>query len=306
VNIVGKIAVIGSMNMDYTIETDTLPNIGETVLANHFFKNIGGKGANQAVAAARLGGEVSLYGSLGLDENGQLIKEQMEKENINVSNLHYVKGSPTGVAFIELFNSDNRILVVPGANQYTNISYIKMVEESLLKHNVFVFQLETPIEILEYLIPILYQSGKIIIVNPAPAKTLKKELIEKITYLIPNEHEYNVVLDENELKLKDLLQKYANKLIVTLGKKGAAYHDGNRLITIPILKVEAVDATGAGDTFTGAFSVAIAKGKSIRESIRFANIAAGLSVTKKGAQTGMPFETEVVEYFGTRREVPGL
>jgi ribokinase len=305
VNIVGKIAVIGSMNMDYTIETDTLPNIGETVLANHFFKNIGGKGANQAVAAARLGGEVSLYGSLGLDENGQLIKEQMEKENINVSNLHYVKESPTGVAFIELFNSDNRILVVPGANQYTNISYIKMVEESLLKHNVFVFQLETPIEILEYLIPILYQSGKIIIVNPAPAKTLKKELIEKITYLIPNEHEYNVVLDENELKLKDLLQKYANKLIVTLGKKGAAYHDGNRLITIPILKVEAVDATGAGDTFTGAFSVAIAKGKSIRESIRFANIAAGLSVTKKGAQTGMPFETEVVEYFGTRREVPG-
>jgi ribokinase len=296
VNIVGKIAVIGSMNMDYIIETNTLPNIGETVLANHFFKNIGGKGANQAVAAARLGGEVSLYGSLGLDENGQMIKEQMTKENINVSNLHFVEENPTGVAFIELINSDNRILVVSGANKYTNISYIKVVEESLLEHDVFVFQLETPIEILEYLVPILYQSGKIIIVNPAPAKTLKKELIEKITYLIPNEHEYNLVLDENELQLNDLLQKYANKLIVTLGKKGAVYHNGNQLIAIPILKVEAVDATGAGDTFTGAFSVAIAKGKSISESIKYANIAAGLSVTKKGAQTGMPFEEEVARY----------
>jgi ribokinase len=296
VNIVGKIAVIGSMNMDYIIETDTLPNIGETVLGNHFFKNIGGKGSNQAVAAARLGGRVSLYGSLGLDENGKMIKDQMVKENINVSNLHYVEDSPTGVAFIELINSDNRILVVSGANQYTNISYIKVVEESLLEHDVFVFQLETPMEILEYLVPILHQSGKIIIVNPAPAKQLKKELIEKITYLIPNEHEYSLVLDEKEIGLKDLLQKYANKLIVTLGKRGAAYHNGNQLITIPILKVEAVDATGAGDTFTGAFSVAIAKGKSIGESIKYANIAAGLSVTKKGAQTGMPFENEVKKY----------
>jgi ribokinase len=296
VNIVGKIAVIGSMNMDYIIETDTLPNIGETVLGNHFFENIGGKGSNQAVAAARLGGRVSLYGSLGLDENGKMIKDQMVKENINVSNLHYVEDSPTGVAFIELINSDNRILVVSGANQYTNISYIKVVEESLLEHDVFVFQLETPMEILEYLVPILHQSGKIIIVNPAPAKQLKKELIEKITYLIPNEHEYSLVLDEKEIGLKDLLQKYANKLIVTLGKRGAAYHNGNQLITIPILKVEAVDATGAGDTFTGAFSVAIAKGKSIGESIKYANIAAGLSVTKKGAQTGMPFENEVKKY----------
>ncbi|XRG77750.1 ribokinase [Rossellomorea sp. GAMAL-10_SWC] len=267
--------------------------MGKTILANNFFKKLGGKGANQAVAAARLEGEVSFYGSLGMDENVQFIQEQLIKENINISLLNYVNDSQTGVAFIELCKSDNRISVVSGANLETNLTYIKNVEKSILEHDVFVFQLETPIEIIDYLVPILHKNGKVIVVNPAPAIKLTKNLLDMITYIIPNEHEYKIVLDEDQIKLEDLLRLYPNKLIVTLGKNGTIYFDGEQQINVPVIKVEAIDTTGAGDTFTGAFSVAISKGKTVNESISFANIAAGISVTKKGAQDGMPYNIDI-------------
>lgn len=290
-----KIAVVGSINLDYFIDSDVLPQLGETVLGKDFFLSIGGKGANQAVAAARLGGKVSLFGSLGDDENSEMIVRKLEKENINLSNLQFVKGKPTGAAFIELCKSDNRIIVVPGANDQTDVNYVKNIASELLQYDVIVFQLETPLQMIQYLVPLLHERGKTIILNPAPAQTLDQELIEKVTYITPNEHEYKMVFNTNE-SIDDLLQKYPNKLIITCGSKGVRFFDGNEDILIPSIEVTPVDSTGAGDTFSGAFAVAISEGKSLSESIRFGNIAAGLSVTKKGAQSGMPSRSEVAQY----------
>ncbi|MBS4189744.1 ribokinase [Bacillus sp. FJAT-49705] len=288
----GKIAVVGSINIDYFIETDRLPKLGETVLGKSFFISLGGKGANQAVAASRLGGEVSLFGSIGDDENSKVLKEKMEKEEVDLSYIHTVKDTPSGAAFIELCNSDNRILVVPGANKNTDVSYINRVVSELLSYDVTLFQLETPIEMIEHIVPILYDHGKTIILNPAPARKMKTEIIEKITYLTPNEHEFEMVLNSKD-QMVDCLRKYPNKLIITCGTKGVAYFNGEKCINVPVVKVEAVDTTGAGDTFSGAFAVAISEGKNLFDSIQFGNAAAGLSVTKKGAQAGMPYRKEV-------------
>ncbi|MDP4086372.1 MAG: ribokinase [Bacillota bacterium] len=287
-----KIAVVGSINIDYFVEARKLPELGETKLGNHFFLSIGGKGANQAVAASRLGAEVALFGSVGKDENSKIFIENMQNETVDLTHLNRVEVAHTGVAFIEICNSENRILVVPGANDYTNVSYITRILDELLVYDVVLFQMETPMQMLEHLIPILNEQGKTIIVNPAPAQKIKESLIEMITYLTPNEYEYQIVLDSDQ-SMEELLRKYPNQLIITCGTKGVVYYDGHSMIQVPVIKVDAVDTTGAGDTFSGAFTVAVSEGKSLFESIQFGNIAAGLSVTKKGAQTGMPYRLEV-------------
>ncbi|RDU38250.1 ribokinase [Neobacillus piezotolerans] len=290
-----KIAVVGSLNIDYFVETDIFPSTGETIMGKGFFMSVGGKGANQAVAAARLGGKVSMFGSVGNDDNGKLLIGKMEKEGVNVSHLNKVEGSNTGVAFIEICNSENRILVISGANQHTNIQYINRIQDRLLEHDIILFQLETPLSMIEYIIPILAKEGKTIILNPAPACQLSSELIANVTFLTPNEHEYPLVLNEKG-ELKETLEKHPNKVIVTCGSRGVYFHEGKGLIKVPAIQVEAVDTTGAGDTFSGAFTLALSEGRTIEESIRFGTIAAGLSVRKKGAQTGMPTRKEM-EHF---------
>ncbi|MFB7141283.1 ribokinase [Gottfriedia sp. NPDC056225] len=287
-----KIAVVGSINMDYFVEAEKLPEIGETLLGNQFFLSVGGKGANQAVAASRLGAEVALFGSVGKDEISEIFIENMKNETLDIKNLNLVEGSHTGVAFIEICNSENRILVVPGANDFTDVSYINRVLEGLLTYDVVLFQMETPIELMEYLIPILHEKGKIIIVNPAPAHKIKAHLFDKITYLTPNEHEYEIVFD-CKLPMEKLLINYPNQLIITCGTDGVVYYDGQEIVRVPAIKVEPVDTTGAGDSFSGAFAVAVSEEKNLYDSIRFGTIVAGLSVTKKGAQTGMPYRSEV-------------
>lgn len=288
----GKIAVVGSINIDYVIEADRLPELGETVLGNHFFLSLGGKGANQAVAASRLGGNVALFGSIGNDENGQIIKGKMQKEKVDLSHLNTIENHPSGAAFIELCDSENRIVVISGANMHTDVSYINSVTAELLKYDVILFQLETPLEMMEHIVPVLAENRKTIILNPAPALKLKEELINKITYLTPNEFEYGLILDSED-SMETLLRRYPNKLIITRGTKGVTYFDGDKQIEVPVIIVDAVDTTGAGDTFSGAFAVGISEGKGLYESIYFGNVAAGLSVTKKGAQTGMPYRKEV-------------
>ncbi|PFH90646.1 ribokinase [Bacillus sp. AFS088145] len=287
-----KIAVVGSINIDYFVEAEKLPEIGETLLGNHFFLSVGGKGSNQAVAASRLGAEVALFGSVGKDEISEIFIENMKNETVDITNLNVVEGSHTGVAFIEICNSVNRILVVPGANDFTDVNYITKVLDELLTYDVVLFQMETPMELIEYLIPILHEKGKIIIVNPAPAKKIKEDLLEKITYLTPNEHEYEIVFD-CKLPMEELLKNYPNQLIITCGKNGVVYHDGQDIVRVPIIKVEPVDTTGAGDSFSGGFAVAVSEVENLYDSIRFGTIVAGLSVTKKGAQTGMPYRDEV-------------
>ncbi len=287
-----KIAVFGSINIDYFVESQHLPNFGETVYGENFFMSFGGKGANQAVAAARLGGNVSLFGSIGNDEQKDLLLSHFEIEHVNIEHLNIVDGLSTGAAFIQLHDGDNRIIIVPGANQQTNQAYMEASLTALLTHDIFVFQLEVPLDAVTELIDILHQHGKTIILDPAPMRALPLNLIDKITYLTPNEHEVAAIIGES-VQLEDKLAEYSNQMLVTLGEAGVKYHDGKQIVTIPSRKVKAVDTTGAGDTFTGAFAVALADGKSLKECIEFGTLASSLSVTKKGAQAGMPLRSEL-------------
>lgn len=287
-----KIAVVGSVNIDYFVESERLPKFGETVIGENFFMNFGGKGANQAVAASRVGGDVTLFGSLGNDEQKAVLLDHFQQEKVNIDYMNIVDDVSTGAAFIQLHNSENRIIIIPGANQYTNKIYSENNISNLLNYDVFLFQLEVPLETLEYLIPILHEYHKTIILDPAPAQYLSEELLDKVTYLTPNEHEYSIVTGEQSTMM-DVLEKYPNKLIVTCGEKGVVYHNGAKIVNVPAYKANAVDTTGAGDTFTGAFTVAVSKGKPLEECIRFGAYAASIAVTKKGAQAGMPYKEEI-------------
>lgn len=290
-----KVAVVGSINMDLVVEAEKLPNKGETVSGDNFFMSPGGKGANQGVAAARLGAEVYMFGSVGEDENGTSMCKNLQREGINISFINHVKEAPTGVAMIELCKDDNSIVVVPGANAYTDLDYLEQIKGELLNFDVVIFQMEIPIRGVEFLVDYLNKNNRISILNPAPAIILKKSVIDKVSYITPNEHEYEIILDTKE-SMEEALKKYPNKLIITNGGAGVKYYDGNDIIVVPSIRVKAIDTTGAGDTFSGAFAVNLAEGKNLYDSIRLANIAAGISVTKKGAQGGMPNKAAVTKY----------
>jgi ribokinase len=287
-----KIAVFGSINIDFFVESKVSPKFGETVTGENFFMAFGGKGANQAVAAARLGGNVSLFGSIGNDEQMTVLMEHFQKERVSIDHLNIVEDVSTGAAFIELNHSENRIIIVPGANKYTNVQYSENMLNQLLEYDVFLFQLEVPLETIEYLIPILHEHKKIIILDPGPAQPLADELLDKVTYLTPNEHEFSIVTND-QYGLDAALAKYPNKLIVTCGKDGVVYHNGQVVVTVPARNIVAVDTTGAGDTFTGAFTVAVSEGKSLADCIQYGTFAASLAVMKKGAQAGMPYKQEI-------------
>ena len=231
-----KISVLGSINMDMTVKVDRIPLKGETLRGESISYIPGGKGANQAVAMARLGAEVEMFGCVGKDANGEIL----------IKNLN---------------------------------------------------QNEIPLETVKYAIDICYEKGVKILLNPAPAYALNEELIKKVTYITPNEHEAKIIFGGNN-KLEDLLRKYKEKLIVTLGEKGVVccLSDGN-ILQVPCRKSNVVDTTGAGDTLNGALAAQIAEGVSLKKALRFANIAAGMSVEKFGAQDGMPCRAEVEKEF---------
>jgi ribokinase len=289
-----KIAVIGSINMDLVVETDISPKKGETVLGSHFFTSPGGKGANQAVAAARLGGAVAMFGSIGNDQNGKNLMANLLAEKIDTNFINRLNHVPTGVAVIEICERDNRIIVVPGANQYTNEEYLTQVAETLVAFDIILMQLEVPLESILFITKYLSSyEDKVIILNPAPAIPLPEEILNWITFITPNEHEFGTVLNTSS-SIDEALKKYPNKLLITRGAQGVSYYDGTDIVTVPSIKIDVVDTTGAGDTFTGAFAVAISEDIPLREAIMFANTAAGLSTTKMGAQKGMPTREDVV------------
>ncbi|MDF1508863.1 ribokinase [Robertmurraya sp. DFI.2.37] len=289
-----RIAVVGSINMDLVVETDIIPKKGETVLGNHFFIAPGGKGANQAVAAARLGGNVTMFGSVGIDQNGETLRAILKEEGVETAFINIVEGVATGVAIIEICENDNRIIVAQGANQYTNLEYLTKVSQELLNYDVILLQHEIPMESIEYITNYLSIYNKTIILNPAPAFTLSEETLKCITYITPNEHEYKMVLNTSD-DMDEVLKRFPNQLLITRGEEGVTYYDGKNIITVPSINVDIVDTTGAGDTFTGAFGVAISQGQDLQRAIHFANCAAGLSITKMGAQKGMPTLDEVLK-----------
>ena len=288
-----KLAVVGSINMDMTVTAERIPLKGETLLGDSIHYIPGGKGANQAVAMARLGAEVEMFGCVGDDSNGEKLLENLRKEGVGTRHIKVLKEVPTGIALITVGENDNTIIVVPGANGQVDQIYADSIKEELKAFDMVVLQQEIPLETVHDLICFCAENGIEVILNPAPAAKVPLDIIEKVTYLTPNEHEAVLIFGEEETT-EELLKKYPEKLVITQGSRGVSVCGKNgEVLTVPARPAIVADTTGAGDTLNGAFSVQIAKGEPIAEALRYANTAASLSTEKFGAQGGMPTAEEV-------------
>ncbi|UTE75199.1 ribokinase [Rossellomorea marisflavi] len=286
-----KIAVIGSSSMDLVVTADRRPGAGETILGEAFSTVPGGKGANQAVAAARLGADVHMISRVGDDAYGQEIVANLKANGVITDYVKPVTDVSSGTAHIVLAEGDNSIIVVKGANDHVTPSYVKNALSLLRECDLIMIQQEVPEETVIETARLCTEIGVPLLLNPAPARKIPDTVIEQAAYLTPNEHEAGLLFPG--VPLADVLIKYPNKLFITEGSAGVRYYDGAEEKLVSSFKVEAVDTTGAGDTFNAALGVAVAEGKPLEESLRFANRAASISVTGFGAQGGMPTREEV-------------
>jgi ribokinase len=295
------IYIIGSSNTDMVVKAKRLPLPGETVLGGTFLMNPGGKGANQAVAAARLGGRVSLIANLGSDLFGHQALAQFKSENINTDFITFDTDHPSGVALINVDEQgENCIAVAPGANGNLTPGLLNSFFSSLTIPAIVLVQLEIPIPTVEFIIEQCALRSIPIIVNPAPANFIRNETWQQVSIITPNESEAELltgilITDDSAAKQAagQLHFKGIKKVVLTLGKRGAYWSDetGEGFIVAPT--VTAVDTTAAGDCFSGALAVAIAENKSLADAVRFACTAASISVTRMGAQASMPSRSEV-------------
>ncbi len=288
------ITIVGSINMDLVVSIDRAPNRGETLMGKNFHTNPGGKGANQAVAAARLGNSTSMVGHVGTDSFGTTLLNNLKEQNIETTYVKRKEG-PSGIANITVAGGDNSIIVVPGANFSWEVREWEQYEDLITKSDLLVLQLEIPLNVVEAFADMANKRGTTVILNPAPAQSLPAGLIGNVDYITPNETECKEIFG---MKAEEAVAQFPNKLIVTEGEKGAVYHDGTSLMRIPGFPVKAMDTTGAGDTFNGALASAIAEGLTLKEAVSFANAAASLSVQHYGAQKGMPLRKAVLERLG--------
>ena len=254
-----KICVVGSINMDLVTISDIRPSSGETVMGKEFFTNPGGKGANQAVAAARLGSEVTMLGCIGDDIYGEKLIDSLKVENINVENIQCAADTSTGIALIVLAEKDNSIIVIAGANHMVNCQYIDRTALIIKSSDMVLVQLEIPLETVIYLSQICKESNIPLLLNPAPSVPLPEELINNAAYITPNEYEAKTIFPF-ESDLETLMWKYPNKLIITLGKAGVKFCNGEKIVEVPSIDVTAIDTTGAGDTFNGGLACGLCNG----------------------------------------------
>jgi ribokinase len=296
-----RIIIVGSSNTDLVIKTDRLPGPGETVLGGTFFMNPGGKGANQAVAAARLGGLITFIAKTGKDVFGMQSIEGFEREGIDTTGIIRDALQPSGVALITVDkNAQNTITVASGANGALLPDDLESLSEKIEPSAIVLLQLEIPMKTVEYVVACAREKNARIIMNPAPAQPLTDELLKKIDIITPNETE---ATELTGIQIRDVqtaadAARKINRMgvttvIITLGEKGALiFHDGHA-IKIDAPKVEALDTTAAGDVFNGALAVALAEGYDLSDAVTFACRAASISVTRLGAQSSAPARAEV-------------
>jgi ribokinase len=290
-----NIAVIGSINMDYISKVNNLPKKGETLTASAFHLAGGGKGANQAVAASKLGANVNMIGAVGDDINGKELVRVLRESGVNVSGITFVF-EPTGNALIFVEDSgSNMIVVYPGANGKVDINMVKEKLDYIKKSEIVILQHEIPMETVFITAKLAKDLGKKVILNPAPAKELPKEIFQYIDYITPNETELFILTGTEDYKKgsKILKELGAKNVVVTLGDKGCYYLGEDGEAFVESFKVMAVDSTAAGDTFNGALAIALIEGKPLMEALRFANAAGAVTTTKLGAQTSLPTREEV-------------
>jgi ribokinase len=297
-----KILVVGSSNTDMVIRTNKFPVPGETILGGKFIMNAGGKGANQAVAAARLGGKVTFVGKIGDDIFGKQAVQQLSDEGINVDFVAVDSNNPSGVALITVDQKgENSIVVAPGSNGTLSPADFDKALTELIESEYVLMQLEIPIPSVEHIARIAVSKNKKVILNPAPAAVIQDDLIKNIYIITPNETEAEIMTgikvanEVSALKAAKIIhEKGAEIVIITMGAGGAFFLIEEESGIVPVPKVDAVDTTAAGDTFNGALAVALSEGKTIREAIVFANQAASISVTRFGAQSSVPFRKELI------------
>ncbi len=299
----GKIVVIGSSNTDLVINTSRIPDPGETVLGGRFMMAAGGKGANQAVAAQRLGGDVTFVTCIGDDFFGRDALAGYNREGMNTSFVSVRKGVPSGVASIFVDDgAENVIVVAPGANSELGKAEIDAAEKEIEAADFVLMQLETPMETEEYAASRAFAAGTKVVLNPAPAAELSDSLLSKLWLITPNRTETQLITglpvtnaEEAAAAAEALVAKGVKNVVITLGSKGAYVLSEDFRGVIPANQVKAVDTTGAGDTFNGALCVALSEGRSLRDACRFAAKASAISVTRMGAQPSIPFRNEIAE-----------
>ena len=300
-----NICVIGSLNMDLVVNVDKMPKPGQTIIGSNFKEVPGGKGANQAVAMARLNGNVSMIGKVGEDGFGQTLINSLKNDKVDTTYIKTTKGA-TGVALITVDkNAQNSIVVSPGANFEVKEEDIDNNIEAIKNSDIVVLQLETPLNTIKYALKKSKELNKYTILNPAPALKLDDEIIKNVDLLTPNETELEIISGVNIETEEDIqkaaqimIEKGVKELIVTLGSKGSLYINKEKSIFKKAYKVEAVDTTAAGDSYTAALAVALSKDKNIEEAMDFASKVGALSVLKEGAQSSLPTLEDVENFRG--------
>lgn len=296
-----KVVVVGSINMDLVIRCDRLPVPGETIIAKSCLEIPGGKGANQAVAAARSGGHVRMVGRVGDDSLANRLKDNLRQQKVNLDNVLQSHNCASGIAVVTVESSgENAILVVPGANEKVSLEDLKNAESVLRDADVVLLQLEIPIPTVQHAIEISKAAGVTVVLDPAPmCESLPPETL-RVDVICPNQSEaaalvkYEVkTIDDAHRAAQDLITMGARQVIVTMSDQGAVVHDGLSSHWIEPVKIKAVDTTAAGDAFAGALAVQLANGKSLIDSARFAAAGGALAATKQGAQPAMPYRNEI-------------
>ena len=295
-----KITVIGSSNTDMICRVPSIPMPGETLMGKDFSTVQGGKGANQAVAASRAGGDVTFIACVGSDAFGQQAIDAYQKDGINTSCIQKIDDVATGVALINVAHSgENSISVAPGANAHLVPETIDKFRDVILDSDIILLQLEIPLETVYHVTSMASKANIPVVLNPAPAREIDQATMKLLTLVTPNEHEASLLSgcwpeahDEKESAL-EIQKKGVKSVVVTLGSKGAFFLDNNGSGVVNVANVKAIDTTAAGDTFNGYLVVELAKGKNLPESIKLANKAAAISVTRRGAQPSIPYIDEL-------------
>lgn len=297
----GHIVVVGSINMDMVVRAPRHPAPGETILGTDFQTFPGGKGANQAVAAARLGGKVMMVGRVGTDPFGDVLLANLNKDGIDTQYVYRTEATASGVALITVSESgQNNIVVVPGANWKLLPSDVQAAEPAFKGADVVLLQLEIPIETAAAAVHMAKRYGAQVVFNPAPAQPLDASLLAEVDFLVPNEQELSLLTGLQPIKLAaHSLQSIGVKhLIVTLGSKGVYVLEGGNSTRLPSHPVHVIDTTAAGDAFVGAFAVGLTEGLSPHQAAAMGNAAGALSVTGAGAQPSLPTRASLNEFLG--------
>lgn len=304
-----NILVIGSINYDLVVYTQRHPIPGETILGDRFQTFPGGKGANQAIAAARLGGHVQMVGRIGNDSFGQELSENLYKNQVDISNVRKVQ-EPTGTALITVdAKGQNSIIVVPGANAKLTRKDMDALKDTIQATKILILQLEIPIDVVIHAIDIAYESGITILLNPAPATKIPFETLRKVTFLIPNESELALLsgipiknFSDCRKAVSHLQSLGCNQIILTRGEHGAYYfYQDNQIFAQPF-EVPVVDTTAAGDAFIGGLAAALAEDMDHHVALLRASAAGALAVTKAGAQTSLPDNTELDDFLKKHKQ----